>query len=65
MPIKNTPGALARIALILCGLALIAVLFVPMWKIELNAPQYPEGLALQIYPHKIGGHVDIINGLNH
>lgn len=46
-------------------IALVAVLFVPMWKIELAAPQYPEGLVLKIYPHKLGGNVDIINGLNH
>ncbi len=54
-----------RLMVILCGLALIAVLFVPMWKIDLVAPQYPEGLMLLIYPHKLGGNVDIINGLNH
>lgn len=54
-----------RIMIILCGLALIAVLFVPMWRIDLVAPQYPEGLMLLIYPHKLGGNVDIINGLNH
>ena len=51
--------------LVVCGIALTAVLFVPMWKIELQAPQYPEGLELKIYPHKLGGNVDIINGLNH
>jgi copper chaperone NosL len=47
------------------GLALFVVLLVPMWKIELSAPQYPEGLVLKIYPNKIAGNVDIINGLNH
>jgi len=47
------------------GLALFVVLLVPMWKIELSAPQYPEGLVLKIYPNKIAGSVDIINGLNH
>jgi copper chaperone NosL len=57
--------AWVRILIILCGLALIAVLFVPMWRIDLVAPQYPEGLMLLIYPHKLGGNVDIINGLNH
>jgi copper chaperone NosL len=36
-----------------------------MWRIELEAPQYPEGLLLQLHAHKIGGDVDIINGLNH
>jgi copper chaperone NosL len=54
-----------RLLIILCGLGLIAVLFVPMWRIDLVAPQYPEGLMLLIYPNKLGGNVDIINGLNH
>jgi copper chaperone NosL len=54
-----------RVMLILSGLALVAVLFVPMWQIQLYAPQYPEGLVLKIYPNKLGGNVDIINGLNH
>jgi copper chaperone NosL len=54
-----------RILLVLCGLALVAVLFVPLWYIDLDAPQYPEGLRLLIYPGKLAGNVDIINGLNH
>ena len=54
-----------RLLLIFCGLALVAVLFVPMWRIDLVAPQYPEGLMLLIYPDKLAGNVDIINGLNH
>ena len=54
-----------RLLLILCGAALVVVLFVPMWKIDLQAPQYPEGLMLLIYPNKLAGNVDIINGLNH
>jgi len=62
---KNNLIGWVRMLVMLCGIALIAVLFVPMWKIELNAPQYPEGLALLIYPHKLGGNVEIINGLNH
>ncbi|GAA4766127.1 hypothetical protein GCM10023230_14820 [Flavobacterium hankyongi] len=36
-----------------------------MWQIELEAPQYPEGLVLKLHANKIGGDVDIINGLNH
>jgi len=58
-------GNTTRIILALCGMALIAVLFVPLWTIDLIAPQYPEGLVLIIYPHGLGGNVDIINGLNH
>lgn len=44
---------------------LIAALFVPVWVIYLDAPQYPEGLSLQIWAHKLSGDVDVINGLNH
>jgi copper chaperone NosL len=54
-----------RIILALCGVALVAVLYLPMWRIDLEAPQYPEGLFLLIYPDKLGGNVEIINGLNH
>ncbi len=56
---------LARVITFICGIALIAVLFVPLWQIELAAPQYPEGLVLKMYPNKLGGNVDVINGLNH
>ena len=54
-----------RITLVIMGLMLIAVIYVPIWSIELNAPQYPEGLSMSIYANRIGGNVDIINGLNH
>jgi len=53
------------ILLIVCGISLIAVLLLPLWKIDLVAPQYPEGLRLLIYTHELAGDVDIINGLNH
>ncbi len=58
-------SALSKILIFISGILLILVLFVPLWQIELEAPQYPEGLVLKMYPHKIGGNVDIINGLNH
>ncbi len=54
-----------RILTGISSMALIIILFVPMWRIDLSAPQYPEGLKLLIYPHHLGGNVDIINGLNH
>ncbi|SDL63935.1 copper chaperone NosL [Daejeonella rubra] len=55
----------SRIALLIAGLSLVAVLFTPIWRIELTAPQYPEGLTLLIHANKLSGSVDIINGLNH
>ncbi len=56
---------LHRALLIMSGVALLAVIILPMWRIELDAAQYPEGLELLIYSYKLGGQVDIINGLNH
>lgn len=53
---------------ILVGIAstvLFIALFVPIWQIQLTAPQYPEGLELYIHADKLSGDVDIINGLNH
>ena len=55
----------SRALLIISALALTVSILVPIWRIELDAPQYPEGLMLQIYANKLGGQVDIINGLNH
>ena len=45
--------------------ALVAVFFLPVWRIDLFAPQYPEGLSMFIWINNITGQVDIINGLNH
>lgn len=58
---KNT----SKIALFLSGMCLVISIFVPIWRIELDAPQYPEGLNLLIYSNKLGGNVEIVNGLNH
>ena len=58
-------SSLISVLLIASGVLLFVILFVPMWRIDLDAPQYPEGLRLLIYADKLGGNVDIINGLNH
>jgi copper chaperone NosL len=55
----------SAILIALSSLAMIASLFLPLWDIVLNAPQYPEGLMMQIWLDKITGDVNIINGLNH
>ena len=62
---KNKIADSSRIAILIAGFSLVAVLFTPIWRIELTAPQYPEGLTLLIHAHKLSGSVDIINGLNH
>jgi copper chaperone NosL len=56
---------LSRILIALASLSFIATYFLPFWEIYLMAPQYPEGLAMQIWLNKLTGQVEIINGLNH
>jgi len=58
-------STLSKVLLVICAISLGVAIFVPLWRIELSAPQYPEGLMLQIFPDKLGGQVEIINGLNH
>lgn len=63
---NSTPiTSVNRIILCVCSVALAAVIFLPIWRIELDAAQYPEGLELQIHSDKLAGNVDVINGLNH
>lgn len=56
---------LSRILLVASAALLAYSLKVPIWQIDLDAPQYPEGLNLKIFAGKLGGDVEIINGLNH
>lgn len=56
---------ISRILLTIGGIALLIIIKLPMWRIDLSAPQYPEGLSMFIYPSHLGGNIDIINGLNH
>lgn len=61
----NRLSNIERIIVAVASLSLIAVYFVPVWRITLFAPQYPEGLVLNIWLNNITGDIDIINGLNH
>ena len=51
------------------SLLLLAVFAVPLWRIDLIAPQYPEGLGLRIWIDRITGlkpnDLNSLNGLNH
>lgn len=55
----------SRISVLIISLALISAYFLPVWEIELEAPQYPEGLGMNIWINKITGDLNTINGLNH
>lgn len=56
---------ISRILIALSALAMIATLYLPLWQIQLWAPQYPEGLNMKIWHNHLSGAFDIINGLNH
>lgn len=53
----------------IASLLLVLVYFFPIWDIKLKAPQYPEGLGLNINISSITGHkkndLNSINNLNH
>ena len=59
----------SRIIVALASLLLLALYVTPLWRIELHAPQYPEGLGLRIWVDRIAGakpnDLNSINGLNH
>lgn len=56
---------ITRIAVALSALLMISAYFVPLWQILMWAPQYPEGLSMQIWINDIKGDVKIISALNH
>ena len=59
----------ARLLTALASLGLIGLFFLPLWRIQLVAPQYPEGLGMRIGINSVQGatsnDLDNINGLNH
>ena len=56
-----TPAAF----LVLARVALLISLFLPYWKMDLHAPQYPDGLQVSAYINRLTGDVTEIDGLNH
>lgn len=56
---------LPTIFFLLAVVLLIASIFLPYWKMTLQAPQYPKGLSVQAYIFKLTGDVGEIDGLNH
>jgi len=60
----------SRLLLLLLVVPLALTMTQPLWRIAMTAPQYPDGLYLEIYAHKIDGgnhgqHINEINTLNH
>ena len=60
----------ARILLLVLILPLLASFAFPLWQISMKAPQYPQGLSMDIYSYQlVGGNdghdIEEINTLNH
>lgn len=58
---------LSRILVAVASLLIGVIFFAPLWKIDLIAPQYPEGLSVLIWVNKVTGipSLQIVNDLNH
>lgn len=56
-----TPTLVFMVARVL----LLVSIFLPYWHMELDAPQYPDGLFLTAYVNHLTGDVREIDGLNH
>ena len=60
---------LARILTAIAAVALAGLFYFPLWRVQLVAPQYPEGLGMRIGISSVKGatpnDLDNINGLNH
>lgn len=62
-------NTMSKLFMLLASLSLGIVFFLPIWNIDLEAPQYPEGIGLKIWTSQITGKsefdLDNINKLNH
>jgi copper chaperone NosL len=62
-------NARSRLLAAAASLLLIGMFFLPIWRIDLTAPQYPEGLGMEIRINTIQGlteyDLERINNLNH
>jgi len=66
---KNTINKRNRILIAIASVLLLAAFLFPLWQIRLQAPQYPEGLGMNIWVNTISSlhphNIKTINDLNH
>jgi copper chaperone NosL len=66
---KSVMTRISKIIVFSSSLLLLLTFLFPLWYINLEAPQYPEGIGLEIWINKITGQkpndLENINGLNH
>lgn len=67
-PVAGARGEVDRLfaacSIVAAGLLVIAF-FLPLWVMDMSAPQYPQGLQLVAYGTKLTGDLQEINSLNH
>lgn len=56
---------LPTILFAIAAIFIIISIFLPYWKMTLQAPQYPKGLSVITYVNRLEGDVQEIDGLNH
>jgi len=76
-PLENAPSSslrakftrIPRILVVLASVLMIGLYFFPLWSVRLTAPQYPEGLGMNIRINTVEGatenDLNNINNLNH
>lgn len=66
---NNTINKRNRIVIAIASILLLAAFIFPLWQIRLQAPQYPEGLGMNIWVNSIRSlhphNIRTINDLNH
>jgi copper chaperone NosL len=66
---RITVSRLPRVLILLASVLMIGVYIFPLWNVRLTAPQYPEGLGMQIRINTVEGatenDLNYINNLNH
>lgn len=67
--IVDSMSRTSRFIVLLAALLLSLTYYLPLWEISLKAPQYPEGLGLEIWVNQMQGQnpgdLNKINNLNH
>ena len=64
--VARQPGFRLSITLLVTAAALLVIsIFLPYWRMRLNAPQYPGGLYVTVFVDRMEGDVAEIDGLNH
>jgi copper chaperone NosL len=66
---RTTVSKIPRILILLASVLMVGVYVFPLWSVRLTAPQYPEGLGMQIRINTVEGatenDLNNINNLNH